>query len=176
MGWMAVKENDWEAPLYWEKIDGVWYYFTLSGMREVDKNEPVAHVSYYEADAYARWAGKRLPRESEWENAFSNQEIKGNFAESGFYHPYAGQKIENNGLQKGFGDVWEWTMSPYIPYPRNKPLDGALGEYNAKFMCNQMVLRGGSCVTPLSHIRLTYRNFFQPENAGSSAVFVWQVI
>ncbi|MBZ5751060.1 ergothioneine biosynthesis protein EgtB [Metabacillus rhizolycopersici] len=162
-GWMAVKAEGWKAPLYWEKIDGAWYNFTLSGMREVDKNELVAHVSYYEADAYARWAGKRLPREAEWENAFSNQEIKGNFAESGFYHPYVGQEVENNGLQKGFGDVWEWTMSPYIPYPGNKPLDGALGEYNAKFMCNQMILRGGSCVTPLSHIRLTYRNFFQPE-------------
>ncbi|AJD90385.1 hypothetical protein JMA_10680 [Jeotgalibacillus malaysiensis] len=159
-GWQQVKQENWHAPLYWRQKDGEWSYFTLSGLQPVDWESPVTHVSYYEADAYARWAGKRLPTEQEWEHAMKGEEIKGNFMDDDRYQPddsYSGGRFE-----KAFGDVWEWTQSPYTPYPRSKPLDGALGEYNAKFMSNQIVLKGGSCVTPLSHIRLTYRNFFYP--------------
>lgn len=160
-GWYTVESNKWKAPLYWEKRDGCWWYFTLSGMRELDLDEPVCHISHYEADAYARWAGARLPTESEWEVAASNLSAEGNFVENGNYHPVALSKENRNGeLMQMFGDVWEWTGSPYTPYPGFKTLPGALGEYNGKFMANQMVLRGGSCATSKSHIRKTYRNFF----------------
>ncbi len=162
-GWFAVQEDNWIAPLYWEKQNGNWWYFTLSGMREVDPDEPVTHVSYYEADAYARWRGARLPSESEWEIASSNLQMKGNLVDSGNFHPVVPKEEMKNGeLLQMFGDVWEWTHSPYIPYPGFKTLPGALGEYNGKFMCNQIVLRGGSCATSISHIRNTYRNFFPP--------------
>jgi ergothioneine biosynthesis protein EgtB len=132
-------------------------------MRELDMDEPVCHLSYYEADAYARWAGARLPTESEWEVAASNVPVDGNFVEDANYHPVALTNGSPNVESKQmFGDVWEWTQSPYVSYPGFKTLPGALGEYNGKFMCNQMVLRGGSCATSRSHIRKTYRNFFPP--------------
>jgi ergothioneine biosynthesis protein EgtB len=161
-GWAAVKQRGWQAPLYWENIDGEWWLMTLSGMRPLDENEPVCHVSYYEADAYARFRGKRLPTEAEWECAAADCAIRGNFRESGRYHPVAVSEPEGRRIAQLFGDVWEWTQSPYAPYPGFKPLAGAIGEYNGKFMCNQMVLRGGSCATPRSHIRASYRNFFYP--------------
>ncbi len=137
--------------------------FTLSGFRPLEEHEPVCHVSYYEADAYARWAGKRLPSEQEWETAAASLPLSGNFVESGRMHP-AAAGADAAGLVQMFGDVWEWTRSPYQAYPRYRPLPGALGEYNGKFMCNQFVLRGGSCVTSRSHLRVTYRNFFYPRD------------
>jgi len=161
-GWAAARQRGWRAPLYWEIVDGEWWLMTLSGMRPVDRNEPVCHVSFYEADAYARFRGKRLPTEAEWECAASRCSIRGNFRESGRYHPAAAPETEGRDVAQMFGDAWEWTQSPYAPYPGFKPLAGSLGEYNGKFMCNQMVLRGGSCATPESHIRATYRNFFYP--------------
>ena len=134
----------------------------MSGMRKVDEHGPVAHVSYYEADAFARWSEKRLATEHEWEHAASPEPITGNFLESGLYHSVSAP-VGSNGLQQMFGDLWEWTQSPYAPYPGYRPVEGTLGEYNVKFMVNQMVLRGGSCATPGHHIRPSYRNFFPPD-------------
>ena len=160
-GWAHAREHGWNAPLYWEKRDGEWLTFTLWGMRPVDPAAPVCHVSYYEADAFATWAGARLPRETEWEIASEQADTAGVFLEAGSYHPMPLRNDEPE-LAQMFGDVWEWTASPYASYPGFRPLGGSLGEYNGKFMCNQMVLRGGSCVTPRSHVRRTYRNFWHP--------------
>lgn len=158
-GFSTVRDDGWNAPLYWEKKNGEWWQFTLSGMRKVDPNEPVTHVSYFEADAYARWKGHRLPTEQEWEVSAQNTDISGSFTDQGYLHPIAQQNAEDD-LQQMFGEVWQWTQSSYAPYPGYKPLPGALGEYNGKFMCNQYVLRGGSCATSRSHFRKSYRNFF----------------
>jgi ergothioneine biosynthesis protein EgtB len=164
LGWMTVNEQRWNAPLYWVKRDGAWWNFTLSGLRPVDQSEPVTHISYFEGDAYANWAGARLPTEFEWERAALDRPIEGNFIEDENFHPRASSTFgDDQHLRQMFGDVWEWTRSAYSPYPGYRAAPGALGEYNGKFMCNQYVLRGGSCATSRSHIRRTYRNFFQPE-------------
>jgi ergothioneine biosynthesis protein EgtB len=164
LGWTTVNEQRWQAPLYWMKLDGAWWNFTLSGFRSVEESEPVTHVSYFEADAFANWSGARLPTEFEWEQAATDLSIEGNFVESEQFHPQASSaSAHDRHLDQMFGDVWEWTRSGYAPYPGYRAAPGALGEYNGKFMCNQYVLRGGSCATSRTHIRQTYRNFFPPE-------------
>jgi ergothioneine biosynthesis protein EgtB len=162
-GWACVQREQWRRPMYW--AESLESEFTLTGNRELEPNAPVCHLSYFEADAFARWAGARLPTEFEWEHAASTLTPQGNFVEEGLLHPTtATPALVSPGppLLQMFGDVWEWTSSAYAPYPRFQPLNGALGEYNGKFMVSQQVLRGGSCATPRSHIRATYRNFFYP--------------
>jgi len=154
-GWALLNQEAWNRPLYWD--EDLEQEFTLAGMREIDLQAPVAHVNYFEADAYARWADARLPTEFEWEHAAAEQSIDGNLFDSGFWHPAA-----SDGGAQYFGDVWEWTLSSYAPYPGFKRLEGTLGESNGKFMCNQMTVRGGSCVTSRDHIRASYRSFFYP--------------
>ncbi|MFQ3786877.1 ergothioneine biosynthesis protein EgtB [Halomonas sp. A29] len=160
-GWQQVGQEGWQAPLYWVRRDDGWYHFTLGGLRRVDLHAPVVHVSFFEADAYARWAGARLPSEAEWEAAARDVATSGNFVESDHQQPVAATALTQAPSQL-FGDVWEWTGSAYRPYPGFRTLPGTLGEYNGKFMSGQMVLRGGCCATPADHIRLTYRNFFPP--------------
>ncbi len=162
----AVEREKWIAPLYWEKHNGDWWNFKLNGFNKLELNEPLCHVSHFEADAFARWAGCRLPTEFEWEIASSNIPLEGNFVENKIFHPVAQNVKENTNkqLNQMFGDVWEWTQSAYLPYPRYRTLPGALGEYNGKFMSGQIVLRGGSCATSVTHIRKTYRNFFYPQS------------
>jgi ergothioneine biosynthesis protein EgtB len=154
-GWATVNQEGWVRPLYWS--EDLQSEFTLGGRREIDDDAPVTHVSFYEADAFARWAGARLPTEFEWEAFASGHLVEGNLFDAGYLHPVAG-----GAGNQVFGDVWEWTSSSYSPYPGFVPLDGSLGEYNGKFMCNQMTARGGSCVTPGDHVRASYRNFFYP--------------
>lgn len=161
-GWEKCRAGKWEAPLYWERRDNDYWAMTLSGLRRVNRSEPVVHISYFEADAFARWAKRRLPTEAEWERAASGVPVAGNFLEQGRMHPTCAQ-ASATGLQQLFGDVWEWTGSAFSPYPRFRPSAGPASEYNGKFMCGQFVLRGGSCATPTSHMRASYRNFFPPD-------------
>jgi ergothioneine biosynthesis protein EgtB len=159
-GWDARRRLGWAAPLYWEKIEGQWWSLTLNGFHPVRASDPVLHVSYYEADAFARWAGARLPTEAEWETAAGSVPLAGSFLDAGRLHPTA---AGTGPIEQLFGEAWQWTSSPYTAYPGYRPPEGALGEYNGKFMCNQLVLRGGSCLTPRSHFRASYRNFFPPD-------------
>lgn len=162
-GWQRISADQWEAPLYWTKRNGQWFQFTHCGLQPLVPGEPVCHVSYFEADAFARWAQARLPTEAEWEVASTDLPMEGNFLHEQIPCPRLTPAAPAGDLQQMFGDVWEWTSSSYAPFPGYLPPRGALGEYNGKFMCNQYVLRGGSCATPKSHMRRTYRNFFPPD-------------
>ncbi len=162
-GWATRQERGWTEPFYWEQKDGEWWTYTLAGAAPVDPHETACHLTYFEADAYARWAGARLPTEQEWEVAAQGRPVEGNLAGRGRFHPEVAGS--GPGVQQLFGDVWEWTRSQYSPYPGYQALPGTLGEYNGKFMSNQFVLRGGSCVTPGDHVRSTYRNFFPADAA-----------
>lgn len=161
-GWTTVKSQGWSAPGYWEQRDGLWHQMTLNGLLPLDLSAPVSHVSYYEAEAFARWAGKRLPTEFEWEVAGSGVPEVGNTDGTQAFRPLAARNADHGSLHQMFGDVWEWTASAYLPYPGYTPPPGAVGEYNGKFMCSQHVLRGASCATADGHSRRTYRNFFYP--------------
>ncbi|MGI9382316.1 MAG: ergothioneine biosynthesis protein EgtB, partial [Methyloligellaceae bacterium] len=161
-GWLTVQSEGWQAPLYWEREDDGWAQMSLRGLQPVDPAAPVRHVSYFEADAFARWSGKRLPSEFEWEFAAEGLPVEGRTLDTGVLRPLPAAS-DGEGLQQMFGDVWEWTHSAYAAYPGFETAEGAVGEYNGKFMCNQFVLRGGSCATPQGHVRGTYRNFFYPQ-------------
>lgn len=164
-GWAMLNKESWNSPLYWHKTSDEWQSFTLNGIKTLNLNEPVSHVSFYEADAYARWANYRLPTEEEWEIACRDLPIQGNFVDSGRFHPQVLTIDSDNkkNINQAFGDLWEWSASSYRPYPGFKAVAGAIGEYNGKFMSNQFVLRGGSCASSQSHLRANYRNFFYPQ-------------
>ncbi|QOW22101.1 ergothioneine biosynthesis protein EgtB [Novilysobacter avium] len=161
-GWARVNQDAWQRPLYWDEASEC--EFTLGGMRPIDTHAPVSHLSYYEADAFARWAGARLPTEVEWENAAASVAVAGNFVDQGYLHPVPPQRYvesaDAGGPRQMFGDVWEWTSSAYTAYPGFREMPGSLGEYNGKFMSGQQILRGGSCASPRDHLRASYRNFF----------------
>lgn len=161
-GWATLQQQQWYAPLYWELHSTGWQVFGLHGLQALELGVPVCHLSFYEADAYARWCGKRLPTEFEWEHVAKHYAVNGNCRESGALKPVA--TINQSDITQLYGDVWEWTASPYTAYPGYRPASGSIGEYNGKFMSNQMVLRGGSCVTPQQHIRASYRNSFYPSD------------
>jgi ergothioneine biosynthesis protein EgtB len=161
-GWDACQREGWQAPLYWEKTEGRWWQYTLAGPRRVREDELVIHVSFYEADAFARWSGARLPTEAEWEAVAADVPVAGSFLDADRLHPAPAEE-NGGGTAQLFGEAWQWTASPYVAYPGYRTPEGALGEYNGKFMCNQLVLRGGSCLTPRSHFRRSYRNFFPPD-------------
>jgi ergothioneine biosynthesis protein EgtB len=162
-GWGRVQAEGWEAPFYWSEVDGVWFEHTLHGTWPVNPGVPVSHVSHYEADAYAAWAGKRLPTEAEWEHGVraADLDVTGNLADMETFHPRPAGPSTGT-LRQAYGDCWEWTSSAYLPYPGFHPAAGAIGEYNGKFMSNQMVLRGGCALTSPAHARASYRNFFPP--------------
>jgi ergothioneine biosynthesis protein EgtB len=162
LGWDEVVAQGWDAPLYWRRRDGGWHVFTLHGEVPLDEDTPVSHVSWFEADAFARWSGARLPTEFEWEALAEGRPVEGHFADAGWLHPLPAGSSTPGAPAQLFSDVWEWTASSYAAYPGFRPAEGALGEYNGKFMCNQYVLRGGSCATPQDHVRPSYRNFFPP--------------
>lgn len=163
-GWDVVAQRGWRAPMYWTRRGDRWTTFTLHGRVPIDPHTPMVHLSFYEAEAYARWAGARLPTEAEWEVAAAGAPVEGNLLESGVLHPMPLAAAPPPGrAAQIFGDVWEWTRSDYAPYPGYRPAAGALGEYNGKFMAGQYVLRGGSCATPAAHVRATYRNFSPPD-------------
>ena len=161
-GWTQIHKEGWRSPGYWQEHESDWFEFTLGGLESVDLSAPVCHVSHYEADAFARWAGARLPSEFEWEAASASVTIAGNFMDSGYLHPRQTGDSQDKSLHQIYGDVWEWTRSAYTPYPGFTPPEGAIGEYNGKFMSNQLVLKGGCCATPDGHVRTSYRNFFYP--------------
>jgi ergothioneine biosynthesis protein EgtB len=161
-GWAKVQAARWTAPLYWREFEGGWLQMTLHGEKPLEWDAPVVHLSFFEADAFARWSRARLPTEFEWEAAARAQPVRGHFAASARFRPRPSAEDHQAPLRQLYGDVWEWTASPFMGYPGFRPAPGAVGEYNGKFMCGQFVLRGGSCATPAGHVRPSYRNFFHP--------------